>query len=112
MLRDDGAHICHVLGDVVKYADCVGQVVVPHDTWYSAELMEGEEYALYSAVVMPGIFSFFPSKTIMNVGNKGYKRLSSYSGQGRVNSLRVTLSFCQASHLDHAVLNRSVALRI
>ena len=81
MLKDDGAHICHVLGDVVKYADCVGQVVVPHDTWYSAELMEGEKYSLYSAVVMPGIFSFFfPSKT-MNVANKGYRRLSSYSGR-------------------------------
>lgn len=55
MLKDSGELTSVTLGDVVSNKDCVGQVVVPHDTWYSAELVQDAEYSLYSAVVMPGI---------------------------------------------------------
>ncbi|XP_053380350.1 uncharacterized protein LOC123562790 [Mercenaria mercenaria] len=54
MIKEDGTHTCHVLGDVLKHEDCVAQVVVPHDTWYAAELLPDAKYSLYSAVVMPG----------------------------------------------------------
>ena len=55
MIKDDGTHTCHVLGDVMKHAECVAQIVVPHDTWYSAELYPDAKFSLYSAVVMPGM---------------------------------------------------------
>lgn len=57
MIKDNGELSTVTLGDVVRHVDCVGQVVVPHDTWYAAELEEGSQYSLYSAVVMPGTYT-------------------------------------------------------
>lgn len=54
MIKDNGELSTVTLGDVVRHVDCVGQVVVPHDTLYAAELEDGSQYSLYSAVVMPG----------------------------------------------------------
>ena len=54
MLTDGGTLSSVTLGDVVRHEDCMGQAIVPHDTWYCAELQEGAAYALYSAVVTPG----------------------------------------------------------
>ncbi|XP_052252682.1 uncharacterized protein LOC127859364 isoform X2 [Dreissena polymorpha] len=54
MLTDGGTLSSVTLGDVVRHEDCMGQSIVPHDTWYCAELQEGAAYALYSAVVTPG----------------------------------------------------------
>jgi len=55
MISSTGVLTCVTLGDVTRHEECAAQVVVPHDTWYSAELVEDAEYALYSAVVMPGM---------------------------------------------------------
>ncbi|KAH3794147.1 uncharacterized protein LOC127836879 [Dreissena polymorpha] len=54
MLTDGGKLSSVTLGDVVRHEDCMGQAIVPHETWYCAELQEGAAYALYSAVVTPG----------------------------------------------------------
>ncbi|KAL4219049.1 hypothetical protein ACF0H5_021632 [Mactra antiquata] len=54
MIDEDGKHTSYILGDVVSNTDCIAQIVVPHDTWYAAELLPQSSYSLYSAVVMPG----------------------------------------------------------
>ncbi|KAH3794401.1 uncharacterized protein LOC127837548 isoform X2 [Dreissena polymorpha] len=54
ILTDGGTLSSVTLGDVVRNEDCMGQAIVPHDTWYCAELQGGAAYALYSAVVTPG----------------------------------------------------------
>ena len=57
ILKDSGELKSVTLGDVVRNEDCVAQVVVPHDTWYSAELVQDAPYSLYSAVVIPGKYN-------------------------------------------------------
>ncbi|ESP00913.1 hypothetical protein LOTGIDRAFT_205189 [Lottia gigantea] len=49
----DGRHEFQILGDVLKNNAAQYQVVIPHDVWYAAEVIEGE-HVLFSAVVMPG----------------------------------------------------------
>ncbi|WAR31458.1 hypothetical protein MAR_034000 [Mya arenaria] len=54
LLSDSGELTTTTLGDVTRNEDCACQAVVPHDTWYSAELAPDAQYSLYSAVVIPG----------------------------------------------------------
>ncbi|VDI12290.1 Hypothetical predicted protein [Mytilus galloprovincialis] len=54
LIDKDGNHTCTMLGDGVKNPECVYQSIIPHDTWYSAELTEGSKYVLFGAVVFPG----------------------------------------------------------
>ncbi|KAK3088636.1 hypothetical protein FSP39_021640 [Pinctada imbricata] len=54
-LLDNEGNLTHkILGDALKDADHVYQVLVPHDTWYAAELLDDVKYVLFSAVVIPG----------------------------------------------------------
>ena len=56
MIHKDGSYERQRLGDLTKdnKFDCICQIVIPHDTWYSAELEIGAPYCLFSAVLMPG----------------------------------------------------------
>ena len=52
---DKEGNLTHkILGDALKDKDFVYEVLVPHDTWYAAELMDDVSYVLFSAVVIPG----------------------------------------------------------
>ncbi|KAK6194838.1 hypothetical protein SNE40_000380 [Patella caerulea] len=53
LLDDKGNHSHVLLGDVLKNDSYVYQVLIPHDMWYAAEIVEGD-YLLFSAVVIPG----------------------------------------------------------
>ncbi|KAL3870573.1 hypothetical protein ACJMK2_038624 [Sinanodonta woodiana] len=66
MIQKDGSLVSHTLGNVLLDPSCVYQVIVPHDTWYSAELVDMKPYCLYSAVVMPGFEyqDWFPADRI------------------------------------------------
>ena len=43
MIHKDGSYERQRLGDLTKdnNSDCICQIVIPHDTWYSAELEIG-----------------------------------------------------------------------
>jgi predicted cupin superfamily sugar epimerase len=38
----------------------VYQTVIPHDTWYAAEIIEGAKYVFFGAAVFPGKINIYP----------------------------------------------------
>ena len=54
LLDNEGNYTCTLLGDGVKNPQCVYQTVIPHDTWYAAEIIEGVKYVFFGAAVFPG----------------------------------------------------------
>jgi predicted cupin superfamily sugar epimerase len=49
LLDNEGNYTCTLLGDGVKNPQCVYQTVIPHDTWYAAEIIEGVKYVFFGA---------------------------------------------------------------
>ena len=58
LLDKDGNHTYTLLGDGVKNTKCVYQAIIPHDTWYAAEILDDAKYVFFGAAVFPGKIVF------------------------------------------------------
>lgn len=53
-IDNEGKLTQSILGNTLTNGDYRYQVTVRHDTWYAVEPMEGTQYVLFGAVVIPG----------------------------------------------------------